>query len=581
MTTGVSAGQVMALTNLKSRQDAICRVVKVRAYGKTQSYVEVEFTSPQPAFWGVYFPTDAPDVARMAPPEQAAAPEPAATEIPAPPAPTTPVMAIPIAPSAPIGATLAAEPIAPASPMIPPVAIQQKPAAQAETPAPAIQPAPPRPKLPESAFASIGTQEDFLPSASVNKVPRASSFVNSASAKPPASMDSDISDAIDALIAPSASALRTSPKVEAPKLEKDEPGIFASMSAAEAVAGRPGSAITPKPAAEQALPVPKQMFGVALDSASSVAANSSPGGGGKAMAFVGIAALLTVVAGGAYYFNVFHLRSFINRSGAPSAAASVVPAPVSHPAVAQNLAAAMPSADANATPQQIPGQPNAGAQPVATTAPNGAMSASSSDSNWDATEPTAAEPRIHTRQSESLAERREKTPSPADREERAVAPSQASVAIPSTFGALNSRPVVRNQNSINSAGAAPALEPDGSPAPMGSALSSIAPPAPKLAAPPKPVSAPVRVGGKLQPPRLISSALPVYPAIAQQAGVTGTVVIDTTIDTNGRVEKMRVVSGPALLRGAALDALRKWKYAPSLLNGEPVAVQLVVSIQFH
>jgi periplasmic protein TonB len=59
MSTSVSAGQMLVLTNLKSRQDAICRVVKVRSYSNSSSYVEVEFTHRQPGFWGVYFESDA------------------------------------------------------------------------------------------------------------------------------------------------------------------------------------------------------------------------------------------------------------------------------------------------------------------------------------------------------------------------------------------------------------------------------------------------------------------------------------------------------------------------------------------
>ncbi len=59
MSTAVSAGQMLVLTNLKSRQDAICRVVKVRSYSNSSSYVEVEFTHRQPGFWGVYFESDA------------------------------------------------------------------------------------------------------------------------------------------------------------------------------------------------------------------------------------------------------------------------------------------------------------------------------------------------------------------------------------------------------------------------------------------------------------------------------------------------------------------------------------------
>jgi TonB family protein len=63
MSTSVSAGQMLVLTNLKSRQDAICRVVKVRTYSNSASYVEVEFTHRQPGFWGVYFEADAAEAA--------------------------------------------------------------------------------------------------------------------------------------------------------------------------------------------------------------------------------------------------------------------------------------------------------------------------------------------------------------------------------------------------------------------------------------------------------------------------------------------------------------------------------------
>lgn len=59
MSTSVSAAQMLVLTNVKSRQDAICRVVKVRTYSNSSSYVEVEFTHRQPGFWGVYFESDA------------------------------------------------------------------------------------------------------------------------------------------------------------------------------------------------------------------------------------------------------------------------------------------------------------------------------------------------------------------------------------------------------------------------------------------------------------------------------------------------------------------------------------------
>src|SRR5580698_8357502 len=75
MSTAVSVGQMLVVTNLKSRQDAICRVVKVRTFSNLQGYVEVEFTHKQPGYWNVYFPSDGPAPANK--PAQPAAPAPA------------------------------------------------------------------------------------------------------------------------------------------------------------------------------------------------------------------------------------------------------------------------------------------------------------------------------------------------------------------------------------------------------------------------------------------------------------------------------------------------------------------------
>ena len=66
MATPVNVGQMLVVTNLKTRQDAICRVVKVRNYSNSASYVEVEFTSKQPGYWGVYFESEAPDATTAA-----------------------------------------------------------------------------------------------------------------------------------------------------------------------------------------------------------------------------------------------------------------------------------------------------------------------------------------------------------------------------------------------------------------------------------------------------------------------------------------------------------------------------------
>jgi len=92
---------------------------------------------------------------------------------------------------------------------------------------------------------------------------------------------------------------------------------------------------------------------------------------------------------------------------------------------------------------------------------------------------------------------------------------------------------------------------------------------------------PIRVGGRVKEPRLLSSVLPVYPPLARQSGVEGNVIIQADIDTAGNVVGMKVVSGPALLHQAAMDAVRRWKYEPSRLNDQPVPAQILVTVKFR
>ena len=82
-------------------------------------------------------------------------------------------------------------------------------------------------------------------------------------------------------------------------------------------------------------------------------------------------------------------------------------------------------------------------------------------------------------------------------------------------------------------------------------------------------------------PRAIASPDPIYPSLAKQARIYGDVVIDAVIDVQGNVVEMQVVSGHPLLVPSAVDALRKWKYQPTILNDEPVPVQLMVTIKFR
>ena len=92
---------------------------------------------------------------------------------------------------------------------------------------------------------------------------------------------------------------------------------------------------------------------------------------------------------------------------------------------------------------------------------------------------------------------------------------------------------------------------------------------------------PIRVGGDVKAPRLISQVAPAYPLVLRKARVSGDVVIDAVIDTQGNVMEMHSVSGNPLLIPAAMDALRRWKYEPTILNGQAYPVKLLVTITFR
>ena len=79
---------------------------------------------------------------------------------------------------------------------------------------------------------------------------------------------------------------------------------------------------------------------------------------------------------------------------------------------------------------------------------------------------------------------------------------------------------------------------------------------------------------------LIVKVLPVYPAPARAMRIAGRVELQATISRDGTIENLRVVDGPALLRAAAVDAVRQWRYRPYLLNGDPVEVETTINVDF-
>jgi protein TonB len=87
-------------------------------------------------------------------------------------------------------------------------------------------------------------------------------------------------------------------------------------------------------------------------------------------------------------------------------------------------------------------------------------------------------------------------------------------------------------------------------------------------------------GGQVQPARLISRTDPEYPQIAKQSGAQGEVVLTARIGVDGKVKDVKVESGPPFLRNAAIMAVKKWIYRPTILNGKPIEAETRISLNF-
>jgi protein TonB len=104
----------------------------------------------------------------------------------------------------------------------------------------------------------------------------------------------------------------------------------------------------------------------------------------------------------------------------------------------------------------------------------------------------------------------------------------------------------------------------------------------QVVAPPLPPTEhpPVRVSDGVRIPRKIVDVAPVYPVIAINARKSGVVILEAVIDTRGYVKDVHVLRSIPLLDDAAIDAVRQWRYTPTLLNGQPVSVIMTVTVKF-
>jgi len=596
LSSPVASGQLLFLTNEKTKKEVVCQVVKSKNYRSLSGYVELEFTEPVLGFWGMRFPgerqaTHAPAASVVAKPGnltlgKSAEPKsssyadasPAASNVTTNLADAVQEFKTEIKADA--RPTSKADFLAPAETSIDGLKLeanrlQEQLSAllfdeQKETnPASSVTP-PSKQELGEAA-AKILDMTKEQPATSKLEEPVKSDLhasaqraTKSTEAAAKSSFDEEESK-IPAWLEPLArnAAVHAPPAEEAAsdsdnQFERWQPPASPEPASPEKAAA-PIKSVSSTPKYTPTTP----LFGNSLlsESAPEVRRRS---GGGKVI-WIGVAAgLIAAVAGGAWYFRD-SLASFVPaHSTVQSNASSALSAPVASPAApAVNASAITPSSSSVASAESSSKTNVSGVNAAETPAP---------------VTSTLTQGKM---QSAAITERILKPNSGNDVNK--AAENSVEVVEPEakkSLGAVRlAKPKMRHSASVQANGETePELELNNETLSSGNSLGTNFSESSKQPAAPAAV---VPVGGDVKPAHLISSVPPAYPALAKTQHVSGDVRVDALVDAAGRVTTMKVVSGPSLLHQAAMDALRQWKYQAATLDGKAVPMHLTVTIQFR
>jgi protein TonB len=585
LASSVTPGQLLFLTNEKTKKEVVCQVLKSKNYSNVSGYVELEFTESISGFWGVRFPESAP--------KQASAPAPVAPKAPAPPAavvsPVVPKVQAPAASSllkppalvSPIAPPIAALPKAPTAPAAPVSTISN---VNASSHVPEIKPAlpvaPKAPVIPQAPANTQGQASDALKRESARLQEQLSSMLFKAQetvAPPPSKQPSESSAKVIDIArsqAPAKVTAPTSSMSSSAGLEADEVKIPSWLEPLARNAATPAQnendtreeaepeiefevqdVSAPATSHEVASAAP---FEPTLDLFSSEAAvheRPTANRGHKGILIGAIAAsLLVLIAGGTWY-----ARQSPSKTPESAVASSA-------PSVASTTAATQPAG------KTVSDAPAAGAGNF-NSAPVSSSPVASAPVHSQPTTPTAQPLKGASERNSAAAELSayKKLAEPQPQPPPAKKPSIGEVKLAAPAAAH------RTSSAPGEADLAPSfgggqVTPTGDAMGGGLAGGSMKQPA----APP----APLPVGGDVRQARLISSIPPLYPALAKTQHIEGAVRVDALVDENGRVSSMKVVSGPTLLQQAAMDAVRQWKYQPATLDGKAVPMHLTVTLQF-
>jgi protein TonB len=158
---------------------------------------------------------------------------------------------------------------------------------------------------------------------------------------------------------------------------------------------------------------------------------------------------------------------------------------------------------------------------------------------------------------------------------------KAPTVIPKTIAKIKDEPEPPPQAAaVGVVGGVPGGMPGGTPGGvLGSIITGAAapppPPPPKATTPKR-----IRVGGQVEAAKSIFRPNPQYPPLAKMARIQGVVRLEAIISRDGTIMDLKVLSGHPLLVKSALEAVQRWRYQPTLLNGEPVEVITEIEVNF-
>lgn len=604
LSSAVAPGQLLFLTNEKTKKEVVCQVVKSKNYRSASGYVELEFTEPVLGFWGMRFPGERTGVQANASLPAARKTDPATlpADIPTGNAELKPAVLVDAKPIENITTNLADD----VQEFKTEIKADSRPSSKADFLAPAeastggldanrledqlsallsadqkqsagtvaTSVTPPFKQEQENGAANIlEMMSEDTAAAKVGGIetePAKTELSSPAPAAPkitppPAKSSFDDEEVkIPAWLEP----LARNAAIPAPPAEKGGNDSAAQIEErqtpqAPEPARKPGTAAARNAGSTSRRTAP--LFGNSL-LASSTPELTSPRRSGKGIWMAIAAGLIVAAAGSAWYFrdSLASLVSGHSLSGSNASQASTASSGSLSSVPATNSAALV-------TPSEK------------TDAPSTGRKVNSASETAEAPVPSLAQGKVQTA---AITERIPKSGSSSgvskgpEKLAEPVETVEPEITKP-TLGKIRlAKPKVARSSNVQATGEMePALEINSSDLTNGenSLGANLAEGSTQPAAP----RAPVPAGGGVKPAHLISSVPPIYPALARTQHIAGEVRVDALIDATGRVTTMKVVSGPSLLHQAAMDALRQWKYQAATLDGKPVPMHLTVTLQFR